>query len=188
MLIVPTVERLGQNADFVKEQHQTIADRCAPGAFPVVMAPRGADWRIEDGDLAGAPQAWRKLHVFHQRDFGESSQFHKDIPADENRLISKKSSAVPGHPAAHFFQPHQPGMPFVELPEKSPSNDCTILQRSFESAQVEPAEFRVRMLEDKNIAGRERGAVIHLLATTWCSEMRELGSVSSRNLFGRGIA
>ena len=53
---------------------------------------------------------------------------------------------------------------------------------------MQSAEFRVRMLEDKNIAGRERGAVIHLVATTWRSEMREPRAVSSRNLFGSRIA
>ena len=79
-------------------------------------------------------------------------------------------------------------MPLVEFPVKGSSNDRVILQRSLKSAQVEFAEFRVRMLKDKNIAGRERGAVIHLLATTWCSKMRETRSVRSRNLFGCGIA
>lgn len=38
MSIVPAVQRLGPNAYFVKEQHQTISNRRAPGAFPVVVA------------------------------------------------------------------------------------------------------------------------------------------------------
>jgi len=79
-------------------------------------------------------------------------------------------------------------MPLVEFPVERSSDDRAILQCRFKSAQVEFAEFRVRMLKDKNIAGRERGAVIHLLATTWGSEMREPRSVSTRNFFGSSIA
>lgn len=38
MSIIPAVERLGVNAQFVEQQEQTILDRRAPGAFPVVVA------------------------------------------------------------------------------------------------------------------------------------------------------
>ena len=127
MSIIPAVQRLGLNADFVKEEQQTILKRPAPGAFPVVMAPRGADWWIQNGNLAGAPQPWRKLHVFHQRNSGEPSKFHKGIPANENCLISKKGSAMLRQPAAHFFQPHQPRMPRVKFPEERSSDDSAIL-------------------------------------------------------------
>ena len=50
------------------------------------------------------------------------------------------------------------------------------------------AEFRVCMLENKNIASRERSSVIHLFAATWCSEMRDARPVRGRNLLGSGIA
>jgi hypothetical protein len=79
-------------------------------------------------------------------------------------------------------------MPLIEFPEKRSSHDRAILERSFQSGQMECAEFRVRMLEDKHIASRERGTVIHLFATTGFSEIREPRSVRSRNLFGVRIA
>ena len=76
----------------------------------------------------------------------------------------------------------------VEFSVKRSSDYGAILQRRFKSVQVEFAEFCVRMLEDQNIAGRERGTVIHLLASTCCSEMYEPRSLSLRNFLGSRIA
>lgn len=65
MPVIPAVERLGRNADFVEQEQQTILNGSDPGAFPIVVAPGRTDRWIEDGNFAGAPQTRRKLHVFH---------------------------------------------------------------------------------------------------------------------------
>jgi hypothetical protein len=57
-----------------------------------------------------------------------------------------------------------------------------------ESVQVTLAEFRIRVLKDEDISGRERCAVIHLLATAWRRELSEPRSVRRRDLFGSRIA
>lgn len=79
-------------------------------------------------------------------------------------------------------------MALVELPIKSSSHNRAILESGSESGQMERPEFRVRVLEDKNIAGRERRPVIHLPATTWREKMREPHTMSGRNLFGSGVS
>lgn len=79
-------------------------------------------------------------------------------------------------------------MALIKFSVKRSPNDRAILECRFKSVQVEFAEFCVGMLEDQNITGRERGAVIHLLATTWGREMCEPRSVSIRNFLGGSIA
>src|SRR4051794_14790470 len=65
-------------------------------------------------------------------------------------------------------------MTLVEPAVKSAAYHRRVGQGFFDCAQMRFAEFGVGMLKDEDVTGRERGAVVHLLAAIWVGNGAEV--------------
>ena len=54
--IIPAVQRGGRHAHLIEQQEEPVAKRSAPRAVAAVLAIRGAQRRVEDGDFPRAPE------------------------------------------------------------------------------------------------------------------------------------
>lgn len=78
-------------------------------------------------------------------------------------------------------------MTLIEFTVKGAADDCVILHRRFDRAEMLQPEFGIGMLKDEDVAAGRGRAEIHLHAATRCGAAQELRAVLRREVVERPI-